>query len=117
LASIVLPTPGTSSTSTWPWHIRATRPRIFKPVGKYIELGASPRAAIMIVRASQAHALLRGDSTVSEEDVTTLLFPALNHRLVPSMEAVVESEERHGRLRARIEVVREGIEFVSKNLP
>ena len=97
--------------------VRATRPEIFKPVSRFFELGASPRAAIMIVRASQAHALLRGDSTVSEEDVTSLLFPALNHRLIPSMETVVEYEEKHGRLKARLEVVREGIKFVADNLP
>ena len=97
--------------------VRATRPEIFKPVSRFFELGASPRAAIMILKASQSYALLRGDSTVSESDVTSILFPALNHRLIPSMEAVVEFEEKYGRLRARIEVIREGVKFVVNNLP
>jgi len=48
-----------------------------------IELGASPRAAIGLVRCAQARALLVGRDFVVPDDVKALAVPALAHRVVP----------------------------------
>jgi MoxR-like ATPase len=49
-----------------------------------VTLGASPRAALGVYRASQAWALLDGRDFVIPDDVKALLGPALAHRLVLS---------------------------------
>ncbi|MEO1971538.1 MAG: MoxR family ATPase [Pirellulaceae bacterium] len=47
-----------------------------------ILLGASPRAAIFLQKASRARALLRGDSYFTHEDVQAVMRPVLAHRLI-----------------------------------
>jgi MoxR-like ATPase len=49
-----------------------------------IQLGASPRAALALQRASQAHALLEGRAFVLPDDVKALAVAVLAHRLVVS---------------------------------
>lgn len=57
---------------------------------KELELGASPRATLALLRASQAAAWLAGRDYVTPDDVQRLLAPVLSHRLVLSMEARVD---------------------------
>lgn len=52
-----------------------------------LQLGVSTRAAISLLRASQAHALLAGRDFVTPEDVQKMAEPVLAHRLVLSPEA------------------------------
>ena len=52
-----------------------------------LQLGVSTRAAISLLRASQASALLDGRDYVSPEDVRRMAEPVLAHRLVLSPEA------------------------------
>jgi len=52
-----------------------------------IEYGASPRASISLVLAAKARALLAGRRFVSKEDVQTMAYPVLRHRIVLSFEA------------------------------
>lgn len=52
-----------------------------------IEYGASPRASIGLVLASKARALLHGRKYVSKEDMKTLAFPILRHRIILNFEA------------------------------
>ena len=52
-----------------------------------MQLGVSTRAAISLLRASQASALLDGRDYVSPEDVRRMAEPVLAHRLVLSPEA------------------------------
>ena len=52
-----------------------------------LHLGVSTRAAISLLRASQASALLDGRDFVSPEDVQRMAEPVLAHRLVLSPEA------------------------------
>ncbi len=52
-----------------------------------LQLGVSTRAAISLVRASQANALLEGRDYVRPEDVQKMAEPVLAHRLVLSPEA------------------------------
>ncbi len=48
-----------------------------------IELGASPRSSIGLVRCAQARALMQGREFVVPDDVKALAVPVLAHRVVP----------------------------------
>jgi len=52
-----------------------------------IALGASPRGALALFRAAQAHAYLDGRSYVSPDDVQTMVVATLGHRLALTPEA------------------------------
>jgi len=52
-----------------------------------ISYGASPRASIGMVLAAKAHALMDGRKYVSKEDIHTMAYPILRHRLILSFEA------------------------------
>lgn len=52
-----------------------------------LQLGCSTRAAIALIRASQANALLDGRDYVVPEDVQRMALPVLAHRVVLSPEA------------------------------
>src|SRR5436305_7866403 len=69
--------------------VRATRDpaRYGLDLAPLIELGASPRATIALVRASQGHALLSGRDYVTPHDVKTLARDVLRHRIIISYEA------------------------------
>lgn len=54
----------------------------------YIREGASPRAAQAFVRASKARAFLEGRLNVSFEDVRSLAYPILRHRILLNFDAV-----------------------------
>ncbi len=57
-----------------------------------IQLGASTRAAIALLRAAKAHAFLAGRGYVTPEDVKTAAPDVLRHRLVISFEAEAEDQ-------------------------
>ena len=48
----------------------------------YVEYGASPRAAIALVRAAKAHAFLSGEVHVRPADIQAAFLPALQHRII-----------------------------------
>ena len=52
-----------------------------------IEYGASPRASIGLVLAAKARALIEGRKYVSKQDINTMAYPVLRHRLILSFEA------------------------------
>jgi MoxR-like ATPase len=52
-----------------------------------VELGASPRGALALFRASQARAKIEGRGFVAPDDVSALAVPVLAHRLVLGPEA------------------------------
>jgi MoxR-like ATPase len=52
--------------------------------------GASPRASIGLVHAGRALALLRGRDHVLPQDIYDIAYDVLNHRLVPSFDAVAD---------------------------
>ncbi len=52
-----------------------------------IEFGASPRATINFIKASRARAFLNGRSFVTPEDVKSLSYDTLRHRIALSYEA------------------------------
>ena len=47
-----------------------------------VQLGASPRAMLALMRASQALAMIRGRDFVTPDDVKTLAKPVLAHRMI-----------------------------------
>ena len=49
---------------------------------KAIELGASPRASIALVRAAQVIAASEGRSFVTPDDVKPMVAPVLRHRVM-----------------------------------
>jgi MoxR-like ATPase len=73
--------------------VRATRPTDPSApdfIKKYVNFGASVRAAQFLVLASKARALMRGRYNVAYEDVRTLAAPILRHRILINFHA--ESE-------------------------
>tara|TARA_Y100000310_G_scaffold311072_1_gene357019 strand:- start:1112 stop:2062 length:951 start_codon:yes stop_codon:yes gene_type:complete len=52
-----------------------------------IEYGASPRASIGLLLASKANALMDGRNYVSKEDINSMAFPVLRHRIILNFEA------------------------------
>ncbi len=57
---------------------------------KYVRLGASPRAGQALISAAKVRALLAGRFNVSYEDVNTLAYPVLRHRMKLNFEAIAE---------------------------
>jgi MoxR-like ATPase len=55
-----------------------------------LRLGASPRAALHLLRASRARAALDGRDYVIPDDIQALASAVLAHRLLPTAEALVE---------------------------
>ncbi|MBV9467592.1 MAG: ATPase, partial [Solirubrobacterales bacterium] len=73
----------------------ATRIRAAEPLRDYVvkllwrtredprvDLGASPRAGLMLLRAAKAHAMMDGRDHALPDDVQALAQPVLAHRLV-----------------------------------
>jgi MoxR-like ATPase len=59
-----------------------------------VELGGSPRAGLMLLRAAKAHALLAGRDHALPDDVQALAQMVLAHRMVLAPEAMEETGER-----------------------
>jgi MoxR-like ATPase len=73
--------------------VRATRPKSENGpefIKKYVNYGASVRAAQFIVLAAKARALSKGRYHVTYEDVVSLAIPVLRHRILLNFHA--ESE-------------------------
>ena len=70
--------------------VRATRSRDQSApdfVQKYVNYGASVRAAQFLVLASKARALMKNRYLVSYEDIRTLYTPILRHRILLNFHA------------------------------
>ncbi|HLV81481.1 MAG TPA: MoxR family ATPase [Chthonomonadaceae bacterium] len=57
---------------------------------RHVTLGASPRAAVTLLRTARALAAIRGRDFVTPDDVKTLAPPALRHRLILRPESEIE---------------------------
>lgn len=62
------------------------------------QLGASPRASLGLIRASQARAVMAGRDYVIPDDVKTLAEPVLCHRLILNPEARMNNITSHDAL-------------------
>ncbi len=73
--------------------ILATHPEINEAadiVKKYVEAGASPRAAQGIISGAKVRAVMEGRLNVSFEDIKELAYPVLRHRLILNFDAITE---------------------------
>ncbi len=71
----------------------ATRnPELYKleELKNLISVGGSPRASIMLTKASKAHAFLKGRAYVTPEDVKQIGLDVLRHRILITYEAEAE---------------------------
>lgn len=59
-------------------------------IGQYLRYGASPRATISLAIAAQAHAFLERRSYVTPQDIKSIAYDVLRHRLIVSYEAEAE---------------------------
>jgi MoxR-like ATPase len=70
--------------------VRGTRPTDSSApdfIRKYVNFGASVRAAQFLVLAAKARALMKRRYHVTYEDVTTLMPPILRHRILLNFQA------------------------------
>ena len=75
--------------------VRATRPEDETApefVKKYVNFGASVRAAQFLVLAAKARALMHGRYHVAYEDVRALVLPVLRHRVLVNFQAESDRE-------------------------
>lgn len=72
--------------------IMATREpsRYSQLLASWLQMGVSPRATLALDRCARAHAWLAGRDFVMPEDVQTMAFPVLRHRLLLTYEAQAE---------------------------
>ncbi|HEX2239598.1 MAG TPA: MoxR family ATPase [Actinomycetota bacterium] len=68
-----------------------------------LELGASPRASITLVRCAQARALIQGREFVVPDDVKALAPAALAHRIIPTAGLRLEQDRRTQIVRELVE--------------
>jgi MoxR-like ATPase len=70
-----------------------------------LALGASPRAAVSLFRASQARALLLGRDYVVPDDIKSLALSVLRHRVLLTADAEVEGATADARVEAVLKAV------------
>ena len=61
-------------------------------IGPFISYGASPRATIFLAVAAKANAFIQGRGYVTPQDVKTIGYDVLRHRLIISYEAEAEDK-------------------------
>jgi MoxR-like ATPase len=88
--------------------VRATR------TDARVALGASPRAALALNRASQARALLQGRSFVLPDDVKALAEPVLAHRLLLTAQARLRGDTPDSVIAAVLDAVAVPVEDDSR---
>jgi MoxR-like ATPase len=71
----------------------------------YIQVGASPRATIALAKASRAAAFMAGRTYVSPDDVKSVCYDILRHRLVLTYEAEANDVTPESVIRKILDVV------------
>jgi MoxR-like ATPase len=67
------------------------RPEEYKiDIKGLVQFGASPRATIFLTTAAKAHAFIRGRGYVTPEDIKSVAFDVMRHRIILSYEAEAE---------------------------
>jgi MoxR-like ATPase len=56
----------------------------------YLQYGASPRGTVFLARAARAHAFLAGRAYVTPEDIKSIGYDVLRHRIIVTYEAEAE---------------------------
>ena len=71
----------------------------------YIDFGASPRATIYLHLAARLHAFLRGRGHVIPEDIKTVTFDILRHRIILTYEAEADNITTEDIIKRILEVI------------
>ncbi|MEO5980332.1 MAG: MoxR family ATPase [Chryseolinea sp.] len=73
--------------------VRATRPGQSEVdyVNEWVRWGAGPRAGQAMILTAKARALLRGNFSVTQEDIQKVAFPVLRHRILMNFKAESEN--------------------------
>jgi MoxR-like ATPase len=82
---------------------RSSDPSAPEIVRKYVNYGASVRAAQFLVLAAKARALMKGRYHVSYEDIRALYIPVLRHRILLNFHAESERVKQDDVLRKILE--------------
>ena len=61
-------------------------------INGYIEYGASPRASLWLILAAKAHAMVNGRGYVKPEDIKSIAYDVLRHRILLTYEAEAEQK-------------------------
>jgi MoxR-like ATPase len=69
-------------------------------VKEYLRFGASPRGAQAIILGAKGNALVEGRVHVSHEDIESVVYPSLRHRLILNFQAEAENVGADDILRA-----------------
>jgi MoxR-like ATPase len=56
-------------------------------IGPYLDFGASPRATIYLALAAKAHAFVQGRGYVTPQDIKSIGYDVLRHRVLTNYEA------------------------------
>ena len=72
---------------------------------EYVSWGASPRAAQYLLLAGKARALLNGRFNVSIEDIQSLIYPVMRHRILTNFHAESQRVTTEEIVRRLLEVV------------
>ncbi|MGL4594878.1 MAG: AAA family ATPase [Thermoguttaceae bacterium] len=90
--------------------VRATRPKeLYSPqfVQNWLSWGAGPRAAQSIILTAKARAILNGRFAVSGDDIRTMCFPVLRHRIFTNFNADAEGVDVNKVIEKIIETIPE----------
>ncbi|TKB44347.1 AAA family ATPase [Thalassotalea mangrovi] len=69
--------------------VQGSRPQStsINEVNQYVSWGAGPRASQALVLCAKAHAILRGEFSVTMQDIMAVIHPVLRHRLLLNFQA------------------------------
>jgi MoxR-like ATPase len=79
-------------------------------VDKYVQVGASPRAAQSLILAAKCQALTHGRPAASIEDIQRAAMPALRHRVLLNFEAGAESVDSDAVVKNLVETLPRDVE-------
>jgi MoxR-like ATPase len=73
------------------WSMRPANPHRYNhKIDEHIEYRASPRAPLWLILAAKAHAVHKGRGYVKPEDVKSIVYDVLRHRIILTYEAEAE---------------------------
>lgn len=70
-----------------------------------IQIGGSPRASVFIMRAAQAWAAMQGRDFVIPDDIQTMIYPVLRHRIILTPEKEMEGISKEKVVKSLLEKV------------
>jgi MoxR-like ATPase len=83
--------------------IRYTRVR------EEVSWGSSPRAGIFLMKTAKAYAALSGRNIVQLEDVDSVVYAVLNHRMILKAEKIIEGVQSEDVIKSVLEIARKTV--------